>query len=663
MRRQDQTSQHRRLLSQSLALITGWVSAPIIVGLVLIFGFAASAAAQDSLSLLDGPAWLHYFCDSSEPDPNGSISGIQGTHCYPSLTIPSGSTVQVTDLNANNVLGPDHPRGEWLAYVNGPCSIAGTISAKGVNFDWGDGGGSAGGGGGASSTNSGVAGHPTNGFGAANYFITVAPNLTPDLNQLHVAVGGNGGAPGQNGGAGTTPTASSQRWTALTADQLVMGGAGGGAGGAGTSGTSGGGFGGGSVVLVCADSISFTGKIDVSGNNGGLGRTGTIAAGGGGGGGGGIVLMATAQYSANTGAILLNGGQGGFAPTGSGAGNGGPGGAGWLKEFTLNGQSNGPTPTTTPSPTPTATATPTPTPTATPTATLTPTPTGTPTATPTATNTPTPTPTVTPTPTPTPSASPTPTPTATPTPSPTPTLTPSPTPTATPTSTPSPTPTATPTSTPTPTPTATPTPTITLGASTRFQRIGVSSFTSIPLTISGGSLLTLDISTNEGGPAVTSITDSKGNLWSNAGSTCANLNNDIDSEIWYAPNAVRGSTTLTITFPNRVNFSAAFAQWLHAATTNPLDVASVCTTGSGTATATAAVTTNATSELILGGCGQESNGIVASGPTGGFTGLSSGGIPLEMAGYLAENGVAGPFSSGWSSSVSGDWACAIASFL
>ena len=86
-------------------------------------------------------------------------------------------------------------------------------------------------------------------------------------------------------------------------------------------------------MLVCADSISFTGTIDVSGANGQPGRTGATPSGSGGGGGGGVVLMATPDYSANSGMIMVNGGQGGSAPSGAGAG--GAGGPGWFKQFTL----------------------------------------------------------------------------------------------------------------------------------------------------------------------------------------------------------------------------------------------------------------------------------------------------------------------------------------
>jgi hypothetical protein len=305
------------------------------LALILAGGILAAPAAVQAqpLILLDAPAWAHYFCDSSEPGPDGSVAAIQGTHCYPSLTVPSGAVIQVTNLDASNVPSPDHPRGEYLVYVDGPCTIAGTISAGAQNLTWADGGGS-GGGGGAASDNPGTAGYPSNGFGAANYSITVPPSTAPDLNELHVAAGGSGGAQGQNGTAGSTPTTASQKWTAITADQLVMGGSSGGSGGGGTQPGGRGGAGGGAVVLICADSISFTGTIDVGGANGNPGRTGAIPSGSGGGGGGGIVLMATPDYSSNSGTITVSGGFGGNAVSGAGAG--GAGGPGWFKQFTLD---------------------------------------------------------------------------------------------------------------------------------------------------------------------------------------------------------------------------------------------------------------------------------------------------------------------------------------
>ena len=383
------------------------------------FAIRTAAAQSGPLLLSDAPGWAHYFCDSSEPDPNGSAT-LQGAHCYPSLTVPSGATITITDTHATPTASDNLPRGEWLAFVNGPCTIAGTIKASSINYEYANGGGSGGGGGGAAANISGIRGDDSNMFGGANYVVTGTTYNNPDFSVIHAAMGGSAGAIAQSGGSGTTPTSASQKWSWMLGDQLTLSGAAGGAGGNGTFAGGSGGNGGGGIVLVCANSINFTGTIDVSGANGLPGPSGSINAGGGGGGGGGVVLMATSSYVANSGTIVMNGGMGGSAQ--SGAGSGGNGGAGWSKQFLFG------------------TFTPTPTPTGTPTST----------ATATATDTPTPTATLTATPTMTPTLTPTPTLTATPTI--TPTLTATPTATATATLTPTPTLTATPTITPTPAP-------------------------------------------------------------------------------------------------------------------------------------------------------------------------------------------------------------------
>lgn len=413
----------------------------ILLALILLGGRLASAQTEPLL-LSDAPVWAHYFCDSSEPDPNGSAT-LQGAHCYPSLTVPAGATITITDTHATPTASDNLPRGEWLAFVDGPCTIAGTIKASSINYEYANGGGAGGGGGGAAANNTGVQGDDSNMFGGANYVVTGTAYNNPDYSVIHAAAGGAAGAIGQAGGIGTTPTLASQKWSWMLGDQLTLSGAAGGAGGKGTTAGGAGGYGGGGVVLVCAASINFTGTIDVSGSNGMPGPSGSINAGGGGGGGGGVVLMATSNYIATSGTIIQNGGAGGAAQ--AGAGNGGNGGAGWSKMFLFG--------TFTPTPivgTPTPTTTPTPTLTTTPSSTITATFTPSSTSTPTITATATDTPTVTPTATPTPTATATPTPTLTTTP----TLTPTPTATATLTATPTATPTLTamPSSTPTPAP-------------------------------------------------------------------------------------------------------------------------------------------------------------------------------------------------------------------
>jgi len=288
--------------------------------ILVLFGARAALAQPQSLYLTDAPVWLHYFCDSSEPDPDGSVS-VQGAHCYSSLTIPVGATLIVTTKTSLPGAARDLPLGEILAFVNGSCTIAGTIAATAlVNVTSGNGGGSGGGGGsGAALHTTGVNGSDSVVFGTANV--------------VTAASGGVGGGTRRSmtlpGAPGSTPTAASQKfvWGGAITDGVLAGSQGG------AGGNSGGvaGLPGGGVVLVCA-SINFSGTIDVAGGPGQNAAAGS-SGGGGGGGGGGVVLMATPSYVANTGSIIVGGGAPG---NGDGGGQvGGAGGNGWSKQFTL----------------------------------------------------------------------------------------------------------------------------------------------------------------------------------------------------------------------------------------------------------------------------------------------------------------------------------------
>ncbi|HLW71486.1 MAG TPA: hypothetical protein VKS22_12790 [Candidatus Binataceae bacterium] len=286
-----------------------------LLTLILLLIAVRRAVAQTSLFLTDAPLWTHYLCDSSEPDPNGSAS-LQGLHCYPSLTVPGGATLTVTNLLSAAGAPQNSPRGALLAFVNGPCSVLGTINATASNTGYSNGGGSGGGGGGAAA-NAGQVGLFSAVFGNGAFVTTAA--------------GGLGGKAELSGAAGSSPTLSSQKWIWNTGLALgVPGGSSGGAGGIGQGVAAGGGAGGGAVVLVCA-TIDFEGTINV---NGGAGATGSQGGGGGGGGGGGLVMMAAPSYTANSGTVNLDGGAGGAGDSGAGAGGGG--GNGWFKQFTLN---------------------------------------------------------------------------------------------------------------------------------------------------------------------------------------------------------------------------------------------------------------------------------------------------------------------------------------
>lgn len=109
--------------------------------------------------------------------------------------------------------------------------------------------------------------------------------------------GGAGGSP-SFGSGGTGPTnALIGELIALGLDVVWGGGASGGGAAAGGNGGAGGG-----CIVIIADTIDFTGTINVSGNNGSSG---------GGGGGGGIILMAANTYINDSGTRTIGGGSGG----------------------------------------------------------------------------------------------------------------------------------------------------------------------------------------------------------------------------------------------------------------------------------------------------------------------------------------------------------------
>lgn len=272
----------------------------------------SSAAQPTSLYLTDAPTWLHYFCDGSEPDPDGSLT-VQGAHCYQNLTVPASATLSVSAVTSKSGVPQDVPVGAFFAFVSGACTIAGTINSNAINPLEGNGGGSGGGGGGSPSDSGNVGADGT---------------LMGSASSVRAAGGGAGGGAGNSGANGTGPSVGTQIF--VVGDALALGEFGGSTGGPGGGKPSAAaGLGAGGVALICG-SLSFTGVISA---NGGSGAAGSGTGGGGGGGGGGVVLTVSPNYLANSGTIAVNGGSGGLGA--GGAGNGGSGGNGWFKQFVL----------------------------------------------------------------------------------------------------------------------------------------------------------------------------------------------------------------------------------------------------------------------------------------------------------------------------------------
>lgn len=266
------------------------------------------------------PAFLNYFGDGAEPDPNpsGTVT-LGGEHNYASFTVGSGTTVNIVE----NFAQP--PSSTLIVRSPGTCTIAGMINGRGAaNPVYTIGGVGAGGGG-----NPSAAGLQAIGV--------ISPSL--DFSGGAGGAAGSPGAPGQDGVALPDPTKT------FVLDEIisVVDSSGGMPGGAGAGAADpfnchnaepgNGGCGGAGLVLVCRE-IDFQSSavVDMRGHDGFAGAAG---AGGGGGGGGGYFFSYAIAYihsPASSGTVLLDGGHGGAAGDGT-AGAGGKGSAGWSKFF------------------------------------------------------------------------------------------------------------------------------------------------------------------------------------------------------------------------------------------------------------------------------------------------------------------------------------------
>lgn len=277
-----------------------------------------TAGSNQAVLFEDGFPWMHYLGDGSEADPNitSGTTSIQGVHRYATLTVGVSGTLAVTFSPSTSGSPTDKPNGSLIAFVQGACTIAGTISANAITPANINGWGGASGGGG--------------GYGAANGTAGASAVLPGGTSAAPIAAGGSGGTSGNPGSAGSTPTTSGINDVLMGTPQWAN--CGGAAGGQGGSSGATPGLGGGCVYLICG-SINFTGTINVAGGNGNA--AGSSGVGGGGGGGGGAVVLA-GRTVINSGTITLTGGTGG-ASFGSGTSTaGGNGGTGWSKVFTLN---------------------------------------------------------------------------------------------------------------------------------------------------------------------------------------------------------------------------------------------------------------------------------------------------------------------------------------
>ena len=154
-----------------------------------------------------------------------------------------------------------------------------------------------------------------------------------DGNYPYNGTGGVGGLEYQSKGFYITPN-ENNLYRGITVVECGNGGGSGGEGGDeyGTSGIGGiGGSGGGALLINCGGALSFTGSIDLDGENGTDGGDAGYRGSGGGGGAGGSAGMALILYKTltlNTGTITAKGGAGGAGGNGHPYGDDGVGGSG-----------------------------------------------------------------------------------------------------------------------------------------------------------------------------------------------------------------------------------------------------------------------------------------------------------------------------------------------
>lgn len=271
---------------------------------------------------------FHGFGDGSDGAYADSGNLTQGTvYQYSTFSLTNGNTLTTASTSGKPI----------IIYVQGDCTIAGTIDLDGKGYDAGTGGAQ-----GGSDTN----GDPG----------TAGEDYQRNGSYGTAASGGTGGQLGATAAGGGKSTTSLTAWQIFDADYNQIhidsgtGGAGGGGGRSGSSpGSDGaggnGGAGGGSIIFVVGGDFTFsaTGVITLDGVNGSDGgdATGSTGSGGGGGGGaGGNLWIMYRGTLTNSGTITTTSGSGGTGGDANGAGYGAGGGGGGGSNVTQDG-SNG----------------------------------------------------------------------------------------------------------------------------------------------------------------------------------------------------------------------------------------------------------------------------------------------------------------------------------
>jgi hypothetical protein len=163
--------------------------------------------------------------------------------------------------------------------------------------------------------------------------------------------------------------------------------------------------------------------------------------------------------------------------------------------------------------------------------------------------------------------------------------------------------------------------------------------------------------------SVVSVTDNQNDTWTRA--TAVNPSTRIGSEVWYAPSAAAGVTSVTVTYSTSVNPVVRFYEISGASS---LDKAASASGTSASPSSGLTATTASANEVVIGDIGFVTTTVTISGLSPGFTDDTLTRNPAtnfnnsEQAGNEAVS-TAGTFSYAGTLSKSQAWAAAVATFM
>ncbi len=163
--------------------------------------------------------------------------------------------------------------------------------------------------------------------------------------------------------------------------------------------------------------------------------------------------------------------------------------------------------------------------------------------------------------------------------------------------------------------------------------------------------------------SVVSVTDNQNDTWTRA--TAVNPSTRIGSEVWYAPSAAAGVTSVTVTYSTSVNPVVRFYEISGASS---LDKAASASGTSASPSSGLTATTASSNEVVIGDIGFVTTTATISGLSPGFTDDTLTRNPAtnfnnsEQAGNEAVS-TAGTFSYAGTLSNSQAWAAAVATFM